>query len=76
LKLHKILVAARQKKSYFGVWIGNAHVLTDVWLNLSTQSITINNFSTLTVSYHFTWFFFAWLTFMFDLSDYVPFHWL
>lgn len=76
LKLRKILVAARVKKSCVGVWIDGAHVLTDVWLNVSTQSITINNISMLKVSNHFTWFFCAWLTFMFDLSDYVLFHWL
>ncbi|CAL4982190.1 unnamed protein product [Urochloa decumbens] len=77
LKLQKILVAARSKKSCpVGVWICGAQVLTDVWLNVSTQSITINDISVMTVSNHSTWVFCASLTFVFDLSDYVMFHWL
>ncbi|TVU27025.1 hypothetical protein EJB05_29603, partial [Eragrostis curvula] len=45
LKLRRVLLAARPKKTDVGVWIDGARVLTDVWLNLSTQSITINNIS-------------------------------
>ncbi|CAL4995641.1 unnamed protein product [Urochloa decumbens] len=49
LKLRKILVAARSKKSCsVGVWICGAQVLSDVWLNVSTQSITINDISVMT----------------------------
>ncbi|TVU27017.1 hypothetical protein EJB05_29595, partial [Eragrostis curvula] len=45
LKLRRVLLAARPKKTDVGIWIDGARVLTDVWLNLSTQSITINNIS-------------------------------
>ncbi|XP_034606045.1 uncharacterized protein [Setaria viridis] len=47
MKLRKILVAARPKKTscYVKVFICDAHELTDVWLNVSTQSVTMNNIS-------------------------------
>lgn len=42
-KLRRVLLAARPKKYDVGVWINGAPVLTDLWINLSTQSVTINN---------------------------------
>ncbi|KAL6642234.1 hypothetical protein ACP70R_020415 [Stipagrostis hirtigluma subsp. patula] len=48
-KLQRVLVAAKPKKSSSPVeiWIQDAPMLRDAWFNLSTQSVTINNISTM-----------------------------